>query len=1614
MQLLKSTILLAYFFVFHFINLSAQEAIPLLFDTTTTQRNNNFLANQLDSKRSNYLALHQSANKSKADLPRKLRFNLFSDVAIDVELEKMPSSSYKNLAVYRGRSTDPRFAHLPHYRDVVVIYNPANGMLTAQLETNQGAFQISPITANSYQITEWKEEAIDCHTFYERNMDYNRISTSRSGCNEQDANGKYVADLFVGYSYEASVIANDIDAHALSLVEMVNNGLTNSLVDNIYIRLVGTAISEHNPGVVTSVLGNVWTWFADEIALTGADYVASIQVPTGGPNEAGGWAGVGGYSSVNSINNAAGVFRHELGHNVGSNHCTPGILPYASGFNNGNVKTHMCGNNINFYSTPLVNDEMGVPIGDAATADNARVWRERAPIVSARQKHTILFDENDTGCAAAALENGRYYIQNVNSDKYLATLNASNSNGTRLAVADAQASSNEWDLIGVDDNKFRMIHVASGRFIDVPGNTGAAGANLIIWNAHGNPNQIFTISEVSTDIFTIQTVNGQCMQIEDAGNTAADPIEQNACDDSDNTKWRFIPVAGASVLSLDVSTTNVNCYGANNGTATANASGGTGNYTYTWSTGATGTSINNLAPGNYSVTIDDGATDFPFSFSIQQVAPFEVTLTKTQATSLEGANSSATVVVTGGTAPYTYAWSSGATSMTANNLAAGFHDVSITDANNCTLVKEFIIDCPDAFKICDDGNASTYGDHIDINCNCVGKTFTCDNGLAVANVAIGKTATQSSTNGSADASLAIDGNRDGNFGSGSVTATNVVEGVNAWWQVDLKDETDITGILISNRTDCCTGRLEDYHVFVSTTPFTSDDLTTTQNQAGIVYHHYFENATPLPDTLIELNATGRYVRIQSGSDRALHLAEVEIYACGVPTAANITANPLGENNYDLKGYVIPNGATINSISIEHGATDFTNSTNIDLTGIGSVDTFYFTTIVNTGNASNYQFSIKYDTPAQSYATNGFFFTVNSDYCLPTVDDDLWYKRFNRVVLGDITYTDGGNINYEDKTSFSFGEFEMGSSYSIGLTTPSSDWHYLTFLVYVDLNNDGDFTDYNEIVGASPPNGHTTTFSITIPTEDVLVNQDLRMRILGQEGGAFTTCFSPVGNFKDFTIRVKAGACVGTGHLVPFFVDADNDGFGGEIVGAVRNCSVTAVEGYVNNSEDCDDANPNIHPNSEGICDDGIRTISSSISNGSDDVEESGNSGGISTSSTDLELVFDGSNQTIGLRFQNLSIPNNAIITNAYIQFTVDEVSTDATDLVIHAENEDSSNAFLTTAFNVSERSRTTNAVNWIPPSWPTVNAAGIDQQTPNLSALVQEVVNRSGWKTGNPMSFIITGTGERTADSYEGGSAKAPKLYITYIEQCNFYKDNDGDGYGDPNNLQSNVNCAYLFSDYVMDNTDFDDTDKTSHPGAMELCDNTDNNGNGQIDEGASYDTDNMIFTNEAIPTEVYTASQTISTTQTVTVGASADVQLIAGQFINLKSGFSTATGAKFHARIITGCVASFTNTETAAITRSAINPIQSIGSQLNMQISPNPFSNQTVINFDLPTSSTVSLLIYGMNGQVMETIVDQVLYPKGPSSINFRATTQMNGMYYVVLKTKEGVWTEKVVVLGE
>ena len=169
-----------------------------------------------------------------------------------------------------------------------------------------------------------------------------------------------------------------------------------------------------------------------------------------------------------------------------------------------------------------------------------------------------------------------------------------------------------------------------------------------------------------------------------------------------------------------------------------------------------------------------------------------------------------------------------------------------------------------------------------------------------------------------------------------------------------------------------------------------------------------------------------------------------------------------------------------------------------------------------------------------------------------------------------------------------------------------------------------------------------------------------------------------------------------------------------------------------------------------------------VATAGDDVEQK-NSGAMSTNVTDLELGYDGSTaQTDGLRFAGINIPKGAVITNAYIQFQANEVKTGATSLLIQGDNVDDASAFTNVKFNVSSLPRTTASVAWTPAPWTTVGEHGLAERTPDLTAIVQEIVNRSGWAALNHMAFLITGTGTRTADSYEYNPASAPLLHIEY------------------------------------------------------------------------------------------------------------------------------------------------------------------------------------------------------------------------------------------------------------
>ena len=83
-----------------------------------------------------------------------------------------------------------------------------------------------------------------------------------------------------------------------------------------------------------------------------------------------------------------------------------------------------------------------------------------------------------------------------------------------------------------------------------------------------------------------------------------------------------------------------------------------------------------------------------------------------------------------------------------------------------------------------------------------------------------------------------------------------------------------------------------------------------------------------------------------------------------------------------------------------------------------------------------------------------------------------------------------------------------------------------------------------------------------------------------------------------------------------------------------------------------------------------------------------------------------------------------------LQFTCDEPSDEATNLLIAIEQTGNAKRFSATSHDISSRQKSTAEVAWQPKAWAKSGAAGKEQQTPELAKLVQSVINRADWRPG--------------------------------------------------------------------------------------------------------------------------------------------------------------------------------------------------------------------------------------------------------------------------------------------
>ncbi|MFM9007600.1 MAG: PKD domain-containing protein [Bacteroidota bacterium] len=178
-----------------------------------------------------------------------------------------------------------------------------------------------------------------------------------------------------------------------------------------------------------------------------------------------------------------------------------------------------------------------------------------------------------------------------------------------------------------------------------------------------------------------------------AGTYTVTVTDANGC-----TLQNTVVVTQPAPVLVQASVTDATC-SQNNGTANANASGGTGTLNFTWSNSQTGSSVSGLAPGSYTVTATDanGCTATSTVSLINYPSPTLNPPVSTPVSCNGGANGTASVSVLTGTSPYTYSWSpSGGTSNAASGLVAGNYSVVVTDNNGCTSTTTVVITQPTA------------------------------------------------------------------------------------------------------------------------------------------------------------------------------------------------------------------------------------------------------------------------------------------------------------------------------------------------------------------------------------------------------------------------------------------------------------------------------------------------------------------------------------------------------------------------------------------------------------------------------------------------------------------------------------------------------------------------------------------------------------------------------------------------------------------------------------------------------------------------------------------------------------------------------------------------------
>jgi uncharacterized protein (DUF2141 family) len=226
---------------------------------------------------------------------------------------------------------------------------------------------------------------------------------------------------------------------------------------------------------------------------------------------------------------------------------------------------------------------------------------------------------------------------------------------------------------------------------------GSANGTATATPAGGTPGYSYLWSNGSTD----QTAMGLA-----AGTYTVTVTDANGC-----TAEGSVTIDQPDALTGTASATSVSCNGGADGTATAEVTGGTGDYSYLWSSGSTSQTATGLSAGGYAVTVtDENGCTLVLAVTVSQPALLLATAITADVSCAGGADGSITVTPTGGTPDYTYSLDGGTpqASNTFSGLSAGTYTIVVMDANGCSFTLTAEVEAPTLLTI-----ATT---HTDVSC----------------------------------------------------------------------------------------------------------------------------------------------------------------------------------------------------------------------------------------------------------------------------------------------------------------------------------------------------------------------------------------------------------------------------------------------------------------------------------------------------------------------------------------------------------------------------------------------------------------------------------------------------------------------------------------------------------------------------------------------------------------------------------------------------------------------------------------------------------------------------------------------------------------------------------